>query len=61
LLSGSDDKTIKIYQTATAKHLSTIAAHNNWIRAAEFSPDSRLIVSGGDDKTFKLWDSEQLT
>ncbi|KAJ3062305.1 POC1 centriolar protein A [Podochytrium sp. JEL0797] len=28
----------------------------NWVRTARFSPDSKLIVSGGDDKCVKLWD-----
>ena len=28
----------------------------NWVRCARFSPDARLIVSGSDDKTVKVWD-----
>ena len=32
-------------------------AHSDWIRSVGFSPDGKAIVSGGDDKTIKVWDS----
>jgi centriolar protein POC1 len=34
----------------------SLYAHDNWVKSAEFSPDTRLIASGSDDRSVKLWD-----
>lgn len=56
LLSGSDDKMLKVWQLTDRKFMFSINAHSNWIKSAEFSPDTRLICSGSEDRQVKLWD-----
>ena len=31
------------------------SAHSDWIKSVNFSPDGKTIVSGGDDRTLKVW------
>jgi WD40 repeat protein len=37
--------------------LLTFRGHEGWISALAFSPDGGRIVSGGDDRVLKVWDS----
>ncbi len=56
VLSGSDDKTLKLWETATGKEIRTFAGHANEVKSVAFSPDGKYALSGSHDDTLKLWD-----
>jgi WD40 repeat protein len=57
VVSSSDDKTIRLWDTAAARVKTTLEGHSKGVRAVAFSPDSQLVASGSDDKTIRLWDA----
>jgi hypothetical protein len=56
LASGSEDKTIKIWDVTTGKVLNTLKGHEGWVNSVGFSPDGKKLASGSADKTIKIWD-----
>jgi WD40 repeat protein/uncharacterized caspase-like protein len=56
-LSGSVDKTLRLWDVATGQLLRTFEGHSDWINVVVFSPDGRRVLSGSRDKTLKLWDT----
>ncbi|KAL2835372.1 putative wd40 protein [Aspergillus pseudoustus] len=56
LASGSDDETIKLWDSATGTLKHTLEGHSNLVRSVAFSRDGQLLASGSDDETIKLWD-----
>ena len=57
IVSGSVDKTIKVWDAATGAELMTLRGHEGDVTCVLFSPDGKHIVSGSDDKTVKVWDT----
>jgi WD40 repeat protein len=55
LVSGSEDKTIKIWETQTGKEFRTLR-HTGQINALALSSDSRLILTGDEKGVINLWD-----
>ena len=56
LASGSDDKTIRLWNIETGEVCATLKGHTNFVQSVAFSPDGTILASGSDDKTIKLWD-----
>jgi hypothetical protein len=57
LLSGSWDKTLKLWDAATGRLVRTLAGHSDWVLSVAFSPDGARLLSGSRDNTLKLWDA----
>ncbi len=55
LVSGSADKTIKIWNLATGKEIRTLKGHSSFVNYLVISPDGQTLVSGSADKTIKVW------
>ena len=57
IVSGSLDKTVKVWDATTCAELMTLRGHGRGINLVAFSPDGKRIVSGSKDKTIKIWDA----
>jgi WD40 repeat protein len=55
LASGSNDKTIKIWDVANAKEIKTLTGHSDGVQWVNFSRDGKLLASTSNDQSIKLW------
>ncbi|MBF0466503.1 MAG: protein kinase [Nitrospirae bacterium] len=55
-VSGSLDKTLRLWDTETGTCLKTFTGHADGILSAYMLPDATLIISGSLDKTVRVWD-----
>jgi WD40 repeat protein len=56
LASGSADRTIRLWETATGRELLRFEGHRDNIHCVAFSPDGKTLASGSDDETIRLWE-----
>ena len=58
VVTGSSDKTARIWNAQTGKPLRTLQGHSSYVTSVAFSPDGKRIVTGSDDHTARVWDAE---
>jgi len=73
LVSGSQDKTAKIYEIIYAsgfknsracgelRYRGTFKGHKRGVWTVKFSPTDRLVATGSGDKTIKLWNLDDFS
>lgn len=59
LVSGSRDRTLRVWNMADRSCLATLEGHTDEIFAAAFSPDGTRLVSGGRDRVVRVWDAQR--
>jgi WD40 repeat protein len=57
-ISGSDDKTLRVWDMETGQCLLTLEDHAYGVLSVRVSPDGRRAVSGSSDNTLRVWDFE---
>ncbi|KAE9400694.1 WD40 repeat-like protein [Gymnopus androsaceus JB14] len=56
IISGSKDKTVRLWDAATGQELHVFEGHERLIPSVAFAPSGTRIVSGSADKTVRMWD-----
>ncbi|BCL34465.1 WD40 repeat domain-containing protein [Nostoc sp. MS1] len=59
LVSGSADKTIKVWNLETGKVIATLEGHTDTVRAIALSSDDQTLISAGGDNTIRIWDLQK--
>ncbi|THU80992.1 WD40 repeat-like protein [Dendrothele bispora CBS 962.96] len=55
VVSGSDDKTVKIWNAETGNMEFELKGHTGSVNSVAFSQDGRRVVSGSNDETVRIW------
>ena len=57
VISGSWDKTVRIWNAASGELLQTLQGHTDAVRSVALSTDGQTVISGSWDKTVRIWNA----
>ena len=60
IVSGSDDKTIGLWDAITGARLAKLYEHGGSVSCVKFTLDGRSIVSCSRDKTIRIWNMDEI-
>jgi len=55
VISGGEDKTVRVWELATGKEVQRFTGHTDWVRSVAVTADGRYVISGSGDKTVRVW------
>lgn len=58
LVSGSRDRTVRLWEAFSGTLLMNFASHENWVRCVRFHPCGKYVISVAEDKTIRVYDLE---
>jgi len=56
IVSGSEDKTLKLWDVQSGNEIRSFNGHTEWVSAVAYCPSGRYIASGSGDGSIKVWD-----
>eukprot|EP01061_Rhynchopus_euleeides_P004109 TRINITY_DN13434_c0_g1_i7.p1 TRINITY_DN13434_c0_g1~~TRINITY_DN13434_c0_g1_i7.p1 ORF type:complete len:124 (+),score=25.96 TRINITY_DN13434_c0_g1_i7:23-373(+) len=57
IISASDDKSVRVWETATGKELQKLGGHTSAVYSVTVTPDGSKIISGSGDDSVRVWDA----
>jgi len=59
LASGSRDKTIRFWDSASKKQIKTLTGHSASVTSLSFNADGTMLLSGSQNGNIRLWDTSK--
>ncbi|CAK9252808.1 unnamed protein product [Sphagnum jensenii] len=59
LVSGSRDKSIRLWDVLSGNCLTILSSHDSWVRAVLVTPSGKYIISSSDDKSIRIFDVKE--
>ena len=55
-VGAATGNSIVLFNPNTGSHKQTLRGHSDWVRSVAFHPNGRILASGSDDTTIRIWE-----